>query len=615
MPIIIRSAILASLFAVVLTSNVFAKDAGRPNFVWIVSEDNSMHFQKLFFADGVATPNIEKLAEQGIVFERAFSNAPVCSVARTTLGTGVLAPRLGTQLHRRLRPATMPADWKYFTGYLRDAGYYATNRAKTDYNTNYLKDTWDMSSRKATWENCPDGKPFFHMESHAVSHESSLHFKQGQIKPEALRVKTSFAKIFPYHPDTPLFRYTHARYLDRQLAVDDIVGKVVAKLEKAGKLEDTFVFYFGDHGGVLPRSKGYVYESGLHVPLVVRVPKNFEHLVDREAGSRAKGFVSFIDFGPTVLNLAGAKVPEHMDGRPFLGKGATRTEVDSRDETFGYADRFDEKYDLVRSLRKGKYKYIRNYQAYYPDALQNNYRYIQLAFEEWRQLYHAGKLNEVQSAFFEARAPEMLFDLEVDPHETKNLAGDAQHAHVLLEMRARLAGRVKSLPDLGFYPEHFVVDKVLSAPVEFGQAHKRQIAQLVDTADLVLLPFDEAKPKLLAAMESKNPVIRNWALTACTIFGKEAASLVPAAKKHLVDSDLLVRVRAAEFLGTISAADPRPTIMQVLKESKSPVLTSLALNATVYLQDGKPGYEFSIKPEDVAAKDMMVSWRLKYLVK
>ncbi len=180
--------------------------------------------------------------------------------------------------------------------------------------------------------------------------------------------------------------------------IDKIVGQTVAQLEEDGLLEDTFVFYFGDHGGVLPRSKGYLYDTGLHVPLVVRVPENFNNLVDGKFGDRVSGFVSFIDFGPTALQLAGVAVPQQMDGKPFLGKGISMKEVDSRDEVFSYADRFDEKYDLIRSLHKGRFQYLRNYQPYLPDGLNNNYRYKNLAYAQWRDLFYAGELNGATEA-------------------------------------------------------------------------------------------------------------------------------------------------------------------------------------------------------------------------
>ncbi len=205
--------------------------------------------------------------------------------------------------------------------------------------------------------------------------------------------------LFPIHPDTDLFRFTSAYYRDKMLEVDTIVGRVIQQLAEEDLLESTFVFYFGDHGGVLPGSKGYVYESGLHIPLVVRIPKKFRHLVNLKRGEAADGFVSFIDFGPTLLELAGIEIPAGIDGSPFLGPGVSRDELEERQITYGYADRFDEKYDLVRTIRKGALKYMRSYQPFNVDGLQNNYRYLCLAFEQWSDMYRRGKLDPVQAAF------------------------------------------------------------------------------------------------------------------------------------------------------------------------------------------------------------------------
>ena len=209
--------------------------------------------------------------------------------------------------------------------------------------------------------------------------------------------------LFPNHPDTELFRFTGAYYRDKILAVDTIVGRVISQLEAEGLLESTFVFYFGDHGGVLPGSKGYAYETGLHVPLVVRIPEKFEHLVDMKRGSTSDRFVSFVDFGPTLLELAGIKIPQQIDGVPFLGKDMGEYAGDDQQVTYGYADRFDEKYDMVRTIRRGDLKYIRNYQPFNFDGLQNNYRYKCLAYEQWRTMYEEGKLNEIQRRFFEPK--------------------------------------------------------------------------------------------------------------------------------------------------------------------------------------------------------------------
>ncbi len=579
-----------------------ALSADRPNFVWMLSEDNSKHYLKLFDERGTATPEIQKLAEHGILYERAFSNAPVCSVARTTLMTSVYAPRIGTQFHRKIEAVTLPKDWKLFSGYLREAGYYTTNNSKEDYNTTKQPNAWDDSSRKATWKNRPNAQtPFFHMQSYPISHESSLHFTRKQMNQTKLETDPKSVQLAPYHPDTPLFRYTHARYLDRMKRVDEIVGKMVADLAEEDLLEDTFIFYFGDHGGVLPRSKGYLYETGLHVPLVVRVPDKWKHLVKFPLGSRVQGFVSFVDFGPTLLHLAGITVPTHMDGKPILGPDVTLEQLNQRDETFGYADRFDEKYDFCRSLRKGRYKYLRNYQPYYPDALHNNYRYIQLAYEEWRSLYREGKLDPIQSQFFLPKDSECLYDIEADPYETKNLAGDPQYQTVLKKLRGELTDWVKSLPDLSFFPETLLVEQAVSHPLIFGKEHKNQIARLVDIANLSLEKWADAEPKLKSALQASDPWERYWAAIVCGSFGTKALPLAENVKPLLEDKELLVRIRAAEFLGSIKAADPRPTLDKVLKESQSPVTTLIALNAIVYLRDDC-GYKFDLKPQSIRGK-------------
>lgn len=563
-----------------------AHAAERPNVVWIVSEDNSIHYLKHFFPGGARAPRIESLAAAGLTFDHAFSNAPVCSVARTTLATSCYGPRIGTQFHRRYTMAPMPEGLRMFPAYLREAGYYTTNNSKKDYNAVEGPGVWDESSKKASWRNRTESsQPFFHMESHGASHEGSLHFNRATYENEPTLTDPASVRLADYFPDTPLFRYTHARYHDRMAVIDEIVGNTVDRLKQDGLLEDTFVFYFGDHGGVLPGSKGYLYESGLHVPLVVRIPENFKHLVDAPAGSRVDGFVSFIDFGATVLNLAGVDVPEAVDGRPFLGQGVSADEVNARDESFGYADRFDEKYDLVRSLRKGKYQYIRNYQPYLPDGLENIYRYKMLAYIEWRELFEAGQLEGPQLAFFQTKPVEALFDVEADPHEVHNLARDPKYADVLADLRSRLQETLKGLPDLSFYPESYLVEKAMDNPVAFGRGHQAEIAVLVDTADLALLPYEQAAPKLRVALRSENPMIRYWAAMACSAFGDQAAELADDVETLLEDDWRIVRVRAAEFLGVIRRRNPQPILREVVNTTSNPVLATEALNSVVLFRD------------------------------
>ena len=577
-----------------------AEPTKRPNFVFIVSEDNSIHYLRLYGNKLGITPNIERLADNGLTFNHAFSGAPVCSVARSTLATAMHAPRVGFQYHRKSALASLPPGVKPWSQVLRENGYYTTNNAKTDYNFNVnRKEVWDMSSNKATWRNRPNkAMPFFHMQSFADSHESRLHFPLKQMETPT-KTSPDDVMLQPYFPDTPIMRYTKARYYDRIRVIDSQVGKIVNQLKEDGILEDTFVFYFGDHGGVMPRSKGYAYESGLHVPLIVRIPENFKKLIDHKRGTRTNGFVSFIHFGPTVLNLASISVHKELDGQAFFGKGVSAADLANRDEVFGHADRFDEKFDMVRTYRKGKWKYIRNYQSYYADGLQNNYRYRQLAYDNWRNLYRAERLNPVQRQFFERRSVEQLFNLEKDPHEVTNLAADPAQSKRLAEMRGLLKNKMKSINDLSFYPENRMVTTALNDGVAFGREHSKQISRLSDLADTALRPFSEVKQALASSLQSKGALRRYWALKVCSNFGEKAKSLAIAAMPLLNDENLMVRVRAAEFLGSIKAVDPMPTLYGVVNNAETEQALMIAFNTIVYLRD-QVGHKYD--PEKVKLK-------------
>jgi uncharacterized sulfatase len=583
-----------------------------------MSEDNSANYLKLFDPEGVATPNIEAMAAHGIAFNHAFSNAPVCSVARTTLISGCYAPRIGTQFHRKHTAMPMPDGLRMFPAYLRAAGYYTTNNSKEDYNAIKGDGVWDESSRQASWKNRPrESMPFFHVQTFTDSHESRLHFNEQQMKQPT---QTDPASIWlqAYLPDTPLFRYTQARYHDRIQKIDELVGGVMEELRQAGELENTFVFYFGDHGGVLPRSKGYTYESGLHVPLVVRVPEKFKSLAGRPLGSRSDGFVEFVDFGPTVLSLAGIEQPEGVDGRPFLGFDADPEKVDARDEAFGYADRFDEKYELVRTLRVGDWKYVRNFEPFYPDGLQNNYRYKALAYQQWRELFQQAKLEGAALQFFQPKAPEALYNLEDDPDEIQNLAEDPAHANRLVRMRAQLDDRLKSMPDLSFVTEAVMVDAAIESPTDFGQSHSGQIASYIDTVNLALLPLSEALPKLQFALDPEqqdDPWVRYWALVACSTLGEGARSLQPQIERLMSDVEPLVVMRAVEYLAVHTDVETERFMARSIMRATNEPEALRMLNSIVFLRDF---HDFQLDPDELqfiipVKKNGLLTRRLDYL--
>ncbi len=558
----------------------------NPNIIFLISEDNSKHFMELFDPNGVQTPHIRKMAEEGVIYSHAFSNSPVCSVARSTLITGTLATRTGMHLHRKIVLAPMPEGLEMFPAYLRKAGYFATNKVKKDYNAVEGVGAWDASSNQASWRDRKDiHQPFFHQETFMESHESRLHFDSQMMKTHQPADHPENVGLFPYYPDTPIFRYTVAYHRDKIREIDDWVGSTLQKLEEDGLLENTFIFYFGDHGGVLPGSKGYLYETGLHVPLVVRIPENYKHLVDTQKGDVNPGFVSFVDFAPTVLNLAGIPVPDQMDGLPFLGPGLDKEEVLGRDETLGYADRFDEKYEMVRSLRKGKYKYIRSFQPFYPDALQNNYRFQMLAFEEWRTLFRDGQLDSLQSRFFLAKPVEMLFDLENDPMEIQNIARNPDYQEILQTIRNRLHDLFLEKHDLGFLPESILVDKAMENPVKYGNRFQPQLKKLIEINDMAILPFDQIEEALSGHIASGNPLEKYWALTVASSFGKQASGLEPLVSPLSTHDNNLVRLRAIEFLGITGNRNPVGQLADLINSTPHPVEALLALNTLVFFRD------------------------------
>jgi arylsulfatase A-like enzyme len=600
-----------------IVSQIKQQEELPPNIVWITSEDNSKHYLQLFDENGVPTPNIESLAKQGLIFNRAFSNAPVCSVARSAIISGCYGPRIGAQFHRKITPVPMPDSLNMFPAYLRRVGYYTTNNSKEDYNIVKKEGVWDESSKKASWKNRNENQPFFHVFNIGVSHESSMHFSGEDMEASKTETDENSFAIQPNHPDTDLFRYTNALYRDKIREMDRQVGTVIDELRADGRLDDTFIFYFGDHGGVLPGSKGYLYETGLHVPMVVHIPKKYSHLANIPVGSTVNGFVSFIDLGPTVLHLAGIDVPNAMDGNAFLGRDIAFQEVDNRDETYSYADRFDEKNDMVRAVRKGKFKYIRNYQPFNYDGLMNNYRYKQLAYQEWQTLYENGELNKLQSAFFENRAPEMLFDIDTDPYETKNLANDPIYRDTVLDLRKKLNTWVKEMPDLSFYPEHYLIETAFENPVAFGREHKKEINKYIDLADLLLMKFDNVNNSLTKALKSSDPWERYWAIIVCSSFGQEAIGMEATIEEISTDDpELINRVRAAEFLGIVQKSDPSAVMTNALYASEKPSEALLILNSIVLMSSHNYNYNFNIQLDKifkVVAEDSEVMRRLEFL--
>ena len=594
----------------------------KPNILWIVTEDNSLHYMNLYTKGGAEMPNISSLASEGIVFNNAFSNAPVCSVARSTIITGVYSPRIGTQYHRRMSLVKLPDDVKPLPVYLKEAGYYTSNNSKEDYN--FIKDgeIWDESSGKASYKNRKKDQPFFHVQNFHNTHEGQLHFDQEHLENALKTNNLDSIKPFPYHPDTPTFRYTQSLYHNHHKDVDKEIGKFIKKLEDENLLDNTIIFYYADHGGVLPRSKGYIYESGLNVPLVVRVPEKFKKLSPFKAGSRTSTFVEFVDLVPTVLSLAGIEIPRSIDGKPFLGKKLKKSNLEKQNTTFGYADRFDEKYDLVRSVRVGKYKYIRNYQPFNVDGLYNFYRYKMLAYKEWYKLFQDGKLNDVQSQFFKPRAPEALYNIDEDPHEIKNLAKDKNYIEILLDLRTKLNDHLISINDLSFIPEPHLLKNGLDDIVSYSEKNKDLISRLIKISDLSLNDYKQVSSKIQDALNDINPWVRYWGLIVSSSFGSKALENKEQINSIFEnDPENLVRMRAAEFmlLNNLEISDSK--INSLLKKSNFEAETNLMLNTLANIKTSNPNYKLNLNkrvfPENwlppLREENALVNRRMNYL--
>ena len=298
----------------------------RPNIMWVTSEDNSHHWVGCYGNEDAHTPNIDALAANGIRYKYAYSNAAVCAVARSTLILGRYACAMGTQNMRSRYP--VPDNFRTYPSYLREAGYYCVNRSKTDYNFDGNdKSHWDECSSKAHWKNRADGQPFFAVFNTTISHESSLFEKKtngyrdkGMIPKTPSRDPAS-VKLPPHYPDTPEIRQDWVTYMDIMTAMDKQIGDWLKELDDEGVRENTIVFYYSDHGGILPRAKRYINDTGTHVPLIVSFPKKWQHLAPAESGTVSDRHVSFIDLPPTVFSLAGVDMfPKNSTDEPSPGK-------------------------------------------------------------------------------------------------------------------------------------------------------------------------------------------------------------------------------------------------------------------------------------------------------
>lgn len=550
----------------------FAQSAARPNILWLSTED--MGNELACFGDPHAiTPAIDKLAREGVRYSHAYTVAGVCAPSRTGIISGMYPSSLGAN-HMR-SAAVIPAWARPFPAYLRDAGYYCTNNAKTDYNfANTPKDVWDESSRDAHWRNRRNGQPFFAVFNFEVTHESRLvlrgepFLKQTpQVRPEQRQDPARLRTLPPYHPDTPESRRDWANYYETITQMDTLAAARLRELEDAGLLEDTIVMFWGDHGVGLPRAKRWLYESGTRAPIIVRVPEKWRVRGQARPGGEDRRLVSFLDLGPTVLNLAGLPVPAHMHGQPFLGPNLPP----ARRYIHGARDRMDERYDLIRSVRDERFRYIRNYMPHVP-----YYDHIRTAeqgptMKELRRLHAEGALPAAAAQFMAGSKPaEELYDLSRDPHEVRNLAADPAHRRTLERMRAEHLRWQRETGDIMFLPEPLLAEE------EQRLSNRRAIAEqpgwparFEKLRALAVAPErgEGARGELRAALASPDPAARWWALQGLMRLGA-ATEDQPRFQAMLEDGAGVVRVAAALALARRGGPEKAlPVLIAGLRDS------------------------------------------------
>ena len=447
-----------------------ADPSQRPNIVWIVSEDMSADLG--CYGDALAkTPNLDRLASEGARFTRAFTHAPVCAPSRSGLITGMYPTTMGSH-HMRSQLIEPPAT---FTEFLQKAGYHTVWPGKTDFNFTPKKG-W-VDSTQANWVQDPSRlkQPFFAYVNHNGTHESQSRATSEQHEKNTKRLKASDrqdpakVKLPPFYPDDPRVRNDLKQYHENITALDYRVGDILRAIDEAGLRENTIVIFFGDHGRGMPRYKRWCYDTGIHVPLIVRWPGRIQ------PGTVRDDLVAFVDFAPTMLTLAGAPIPEHMQGQPFLGKDSPKPPVEPRKYVFAARDRMDETYDRIRAVRDNRFKYIRNFAPEVPYAAQINYNEENPTMQAWRDWNRQGKLTGPAKAFFAKTKPkEEFYDCDDDPYELNNLVDAPQHQEKLKELRAALKDWIVKTKDLGEVPESELVKRglVVDKTAEYDERRK-----------------------------------------------------------------------------------------------------------------------------------------------
>lgn len=535
------------LFLIVFLLGTIALGQNKPNILWITSEDNGISWVGCYGGTNAETPAIDQLAKEGFRYTNCFDNAAVCAPTRSVWITGMYGISNGTQPMRSRN--LIPHDKiKYYPDLLKEAGYHTSNPGKTDYNIGGRedKDPWDYKGGKERfgWRMREPGQPFFAVFNITDSHESRAHGSLDDVKKDPAKMK-----LFSYHPDLPVIRKNYAKYAEAVENMDGKVQEAIDALKEDGLYEDTIIIYNSDHGGVMARSKRFVYSSGIHCPLVVRIPEKMKHLYPgAKPGTTVDRLVSFVDMPKTWLSLAGADIPSTYQGTVFLGEGM---EPDPKYH-LGFRERADERLDHVRLMRTGQYSYHKNYYPFAPAGHHLAYLWKAQLTPAWEKHHREGKTNEITGQFFEPRASEEFFDNQRDFDNVYNLIDAPEHQDMIAELKAALREKQLELRDSGLLPEKMRERRAAANNLTIYEMVRDEnlypLETYLDAADLALERDQANLATFKEWMSHDDEGMRWWAVVGLRLLDKDARSATAILKRALQDDSHEVRAMAAWIL-------------------------------------------------------------------
>lgn len=547
----------------------------KPNVVWFSTEDISCLINP-YGDHTVPTPNLNRLADEGITFDNAFTVNGVCAPSRHSIITGMYPSSTGGN-YMRTWFRKVPEDFTFWISLFRDAGYYCTNNAKTDYNFTEPVDTtlWDDCNKTAHWVNRKKGQPFFAVFNDHVTHESMIWKNKG----DAYTVIKDSVPVPPYYPDDPIIRKDIARNYSNIMDMDLHVGAIMHQLEKAGLMDSTIFVFWSDHGGPLPRQKREVYDAGTKVPLIIRLPGG------KYAKARMDEIVTLMDLGPTMLSLCGIEPPKDIHAQAFMGKYKSAP----REYFFAARDRMGPAYDIVRATRDKRYLYIRNYE---PEKSPHNYQKYRAQMAMYRRLLELkeqNKLNAEQMIWFaQNKSSEELYDTWEDPYQMNNIAELPENDTILARLRKQHENWFVHIKDVGFIPEAEVFDlqEKYGKPIYQIVREQNYPMQKIRETAILYEKGQAAIPELEKALSDSLATIRFWAARGLGNLGDKAHASVPLLNKAAKDDNPIVRIAAGYALYQIGK-----------KQSGYLIVRKELSNEDYFIRMMAPGYIARMMPE------------------